>query len=144
MIKEARELLRFSCSLYKKQIDGGRVFLHEHPANATSWQTQEISAVIDLEGVVSRRLDMCRYDLTTIDNDGNKRHVLKPTIILTNSEILGNHLSRRCFGEHKHAHLKGGDRCAKAAVYTSTFCNAVVEGFKLHLEKKRSAKNTDD
>ena len=54
-----------------------------------------------------------------LDRNGKTQHVLKPTIILTNSEILGDHLARRCFGEHKHGHLKGGDRCAKAAVYTT-------------------------
>ena len=36
--REAVMHLHFVAGLYKLQIDGGRHFLHEHPATATSWQ----------------------------------------------------------------------------------------------------------
>eukprot|EP00973_Karenia_brevis_P080860 11217079-Karenia_brevis.AAC.1 len=40
---EAREHIQFVVKLYAKQIEAGRVFLHEHPANATSWDLEEIA-----------------------------------------------------------------------------------------------------
>ena len=35
---EAVQHLKFVVSLYREQIRRGRLFLHEHPAYATSWQ----------------------------------------------------------------------------------------------------------
>ena len=35
---EAVEHMRFVVRLYREQLDNGRYFLHEHPANATSWR----------------------------------------------------------------------------------------------------------
>ena len=39
---EGVEHTRLVISLYRKQIRGGRVFLHEHPRNATSWVLEEV------------------------------------------------------------------------------------------------------
>ena len=36
-LKEAKEHLRFVAELYKLQVEQGRIFLHEHPKEATSW-----------------------------------------------------------------------------------------------------------
>ncbi len=105
MIQEARELLIFACKAYKAQMRGGRVFLHEHPDSAQSWMTEEIAEVMDSPGVVRKRLDMCRFNLRAKEQ-GKEGLVLKPTSI-TNREALGNHLARRCHGNHKHIHLKG-------------------------------------
>ena len=33
--------------------------------------------------------------------------------------------------------LKGGRRCADAAIYTREFCSAIVEGYRLHVEQAR-------
>ena len=40
LIAEGRLHLRFVTSLYRKQLEGGRQFLHEHPAGALSWQDE--------------------------------------------------------------------------------------------------------
>ena len=40
-----------------------------------------------------------------------------------------------CLGNHRHVRLKGGTKCTNAAVYTREFCEAIVEGFELHLTK---------
>ena len=37
LAREGMQHLTFVCELYKKQIDGERFFLHEHPAQARSW-----------------------------------------------------------------------------------------------------------
>ena len=55
---------------------------------------------------------------------------------------MGEYLARQCEGGHKHAHLKGGDRTKKAAIYTQEFCQAIVDGYKVHKAKanKKSIK----
>merc|ERR1711978_346383 len=74
---------------------------------------------------------MCSYDLRT---DGGQL-VKKPTSVVTNSSILGKHLARPCKCNHPHGQLKGGLRCQRAAIYTRSFCEQVVEGYKLHRRK---------
>ena len=50
-LKRAREHLKFVVELYREQIRGGWYFLHEHPAYATSWQTDEIEKLLGEKGV---------------------------------------------------------------------------------------------
>ena len=52
-LEEARNHLRFCMRLYKKQADAGRLFLHEHPAYATSWKMPEVEKVMKMNGVNS-------------------------------------------------------------------------------------------
>ena len=40
---EAIEHIRFVVSLYKEQVDEGRLLLHKHPAGASSWDLDEIN-----------------------------------------------------------------------------------------------------
>ena len=42
---------RFCCELYEHQAAHGRYLLHEHPAQATSWCTEEVKRIVDLENV---------------------------------------------------------------------------------------------
>ena len=50
--KEAGRLhLRWCCRLYKKQVERGAFFLHEHPGQATSWVEQCVQDVLQLDGV---------------------------------------------------------------------------------------------
>ena len=37
--------------VYKIEIEGGRWFLHEHPAGATSWDMQEMRELGEMQGV---------------------------------------------------------------------------------------------
>ena len=43
--------MEFVCELYLEQIKAGRLFLHEHPAAATSWSLQEIQNIMRGDGV---------------------------------------------------------------------------------------------
>ena len=79
-------------------------------------------------------LDMCRFNLRCRDEFGEDL-MKNPTAILTNSATMGEYLARRCEGGHRHVRLKGGARATRAAVYTAEFCQAVVEGYKLHKSK---------
>ena len=131
MMDEARSHLKFACRIYAMQHRENRLFIHEHPDTAQSWKEPDVQRLLEMKGVVRRRLDMCRYGLQSQDKDATVL-VKKTTSILTNSVIMGDYLGRRCQGGHRHVALKGGRRCALAALYTKEFCEAIVTAFKKH------------
>ena len=65
MVAEGRIHLNFVCSLYRKQIPAGRIYLHEHPATALSWKEEVIEALASdpLAHVVTA--DQCQHGLAT-------------------------------------------------------------------------------
>ena len=69
MMAEARAYLDFSCKVYQAQYKSGRVFLHEHPSSASSWEEDSITKILGLPGVCKYRLDMCRYGLQFENED---------------------------------------------------------------------------
>ena len=46
-----RRHLSFCCEVYQYQVSKGRYFVHEHPAQATSWCTEAVKRILGLEGV---------------------------------------------------------------------------------------------
>ena len=136
-MSEARSHLKFACRIYKLQDEAGRAFVHEHPRKARSWEEPEIKQLLEVKGVVRVDLDMCRFNLRSTDALDKERLVLKPTSLLTNSEAIAKHMSRKCCGGHNHTHLIGGQRATSAATYTQEFCEGLVEGYKLHIRAIR-------
>ena len=65
MLREAKDHVRFIMRVYKIQIEEGRFFLHEHPAEASSWFMKEVQEVMNKEGVVVTVADQCMYGLKT-------------------------------------------------------------------------------
>ena len=57
--------VRFCCELYKLQAEANRYFLHEHPANATSWQLSEVQEMFESNGVQRVVGDQCHYGQET-------------------------------------------------------------------------------
>ncbi len=53
--------LDFMVSTYIEQIEGGRLFLHEHPANATSWHKASVERLAKFPGVELVHADQCQY-----------------------------------------------------------------------------------
>jgi len=51
-LTKARVHLDFVVSLYHEQIEGGRLFIHDHPLHATSWMEKSIQSSMDVPGVV--------------------------------------------------------------------------------------------
>ena len=58
-MQKAMVHIAFCCELYEYQVSRGRYFLHEHPASATSWRTDEIKRIMNLEGVSKVVADQC-------------------------------------------------------------------------------------
>ena len=42
--------LKFTIELYRIQLEAGRLFLHEHPAHATSWNIPEMIELMSDRG----------------------------------------------------------------------------------------------
>ena len=85
----ARCHLKFACRIYAMQHREGRLFIHEHPDTGQSWNEPDVQQLLKMEGVVRRRLDMCRYGLQSQDKNGVAL-VKKTTSTLTNSVIMGD------------------------------------------------------
>ena len=77
--------MRVCCELYKLQAGAGRYVLHEHPANATSWQLADVQKTLETNGVQRVVGDQCQYGQET--EEGNP--VKTPIGCFSNSpEIL--------------------------------------------------------
>ena len=111
------------------QVRSGSYFLHEHPAQATSWRlpvvTEFCARYPHLYAVTA---DMCQFGLSTPAPRVEEMPAKKPTRWLTNSPCLAETLERPCPRDHVHEPLMGG-RAKAAQVYPPGLCAAVVAGF---------------
>jgi len=137
--KRACRHLDFAMELYQKQIDGGRYFVHEHPATASSWRMESVKRIQRHDEVVTTIGDQCEYGLTTRDRYGEAA-ARKPTRFMTNSTHVAEELSMRCQNEgrpleqrHRHIPLMNG-RASKAQEYPKELCEAIVKGVQSQIE----------
>ena len=93
-LRDARVHLEFVCELYRDQYRAGRLFLHEHPAGASSWDEQCILEVLGWKGVSTTLTDQCQFGQRS--REGNP--VLKPTKWMSNCEHILSSLSKCCGG----------------------------------------------
>ena len=129
--------IAFCCQLYEDQINGGRYFLHEHPAWATSWKEQCVRRLWKFTGVDRVVCDQCQLGA----DDGKGNPLMKPTGFLSNSPELLKELDRRCGSAHgmctrpsggKHA-VCSGLVARRAATYPFKLCKAILTGFRKQL-----------
>ena len=120
--------MEFVVKLYRKQIEGGRVFLHENPAHAKSWALPCIRKMLKQLDVNVVESDQCMFGLKTW---GAPRAQLvlakKPTKFMTNSRAIGAELRRKCDKSHDHQSLVDG-RGKGAARYPLALCRAICKG----------------
>ena len=120
--------MQFMVKLYKKQVEGGRIFIHENPAHAKSWALACIKRMAREARVQIVEADQCMFGLKTW---GKSRSQLvlakKPTKFMTNSRSMGNELRRKCDGSHPHQMLVDG-RAREAARYPPALCRAICRG----------------
>ena len=127
-ITAARAHLEFAIKLYKLQHEAGRLFIHEHPWSAKSWDEPAMRELCEEIGVIKVRGDMCRFGMKQTNREGVEQAVKKGTGFLTNSPQVAKELSRVCDGKHSHVLLKGGDRTKKAQVYPVELGRAMCRG----------------
>ena len=138
----ARIHLDFVMELYREQVEGGRFFLHEHPASASSWMEQCVNEIRELEGVDVVTADQCQYGSEVQYGFARGAPVKKPTSFMSNAPALLAELRKRCQG-HGGAcsRPKGGrhqiceGRVARdAAKYSKQLCRAILKG--MHSEMR--------
>ena len=111
------------------QLDGGRFFAFEHPANATSWGQPCVQAVMARPGVVVVQFDQCMLGLTTKVNQVPTR---KRTKIMTNMPELCRRLRPyRCDRSHVHCMIQGSEGGCKRSIwaqkYPPAMCKVIAE-----------------
>ena len=127
MLEYGVKHLTFALDLCEIQRRNGLYFLFEHPAGASSWSTAPMQRMLKRGGVKTYEGDLCCYDLTQVVK-GEKLHIKKPTRFMTNSTFVGEALSEKCQGQHRHVELTGGGRTRRAEIYPDRLCRAILEG----------------
>ena len=141
--------LHTAIGCYRKQMENGRYFLHEHPDGASSWKDEEVVRLQREEGVFTVEGPMCRWGMQLETRDGRKGYVFKRTRWVTNSRVLASILDGRCSNqtghgnrtgaepEHRHLTLIGGC-AAMAAVYPPRLVAAVLKGIKEQMKQDKA------
>ena len=131
IMSEARTHLNFMIRLYHLQIDAGRLFLHEHPAGATSWKEPAMIQLMSMPGVDHVIGHQCQYGLTTPGNHGSDEPALKPRRWLSNSRPMLARLDEKCPREQHHQPLLGG-RAQRAELYPDELTVEILKGMRDH------------
>ena len=109
--------LRFAMDCALLQCRAGRVFVFEHPANATSWATAEVQRVLAMPGVAVVVFDQCMTGLASPLGTP----IRKRTRLMTNSPgVVQAFLGRRCDRSHEHLPCWGFEH----GIQLSTWCQA--------------------
>ena len=126
--------LRLCIKKYKERHKKGKYFLHEHPAQADSWDDEEMVELQRLPGVYTVVGPMCAWGMALSTHRQGHGLVYKPTKFVTNSREIAQILDRHCLNRrggpvHRHISLIGGlaHLCAQ---YPQELVNAVLEGIK--------------
>ena len=125
-IKYGKRHLDFCIELYTIQMNNGIYFLHEHPWTATSWNYKPMQNLMQKNGVIKVRGDMCMFDMVQEDGEGVGQ-IKKPTGFVTNAPEIAKQLQRVCNGRHRHIQLVGG-RAKCAQVYPDKLREALITG----------------
>ena len=136
--------LAWMCKMYLKQLAAGRLFLHEHPANATSWTEQCVLEVLQKSGVARVTADQCQLGQQTEEGEP----IRKPTGFMSNCPEILRMLHRRCTGRrgvcsrprggsHQLCH---GKVARRAAIFQRELCEAVLIGLRSHLNGTRQSR----
>ena len=139
-MSHGRKHLEFCTKLYELQWKVGRYFLHEHPAEASSWKEGCIKRLLEKHGVMKVNGDQCRYGFTSTKS-GRSGPARKATGFLTNAPCIAKQLSKQCPNRqgwmvHQHVRLEGG-RTRLAQVYPPELCRAICRGLELQLQADR-------
>ena len=71
--ENAKLMVDFAVELCLIQTHAGRAFVFEQPRTATSWEVVEkVKDLFNDPSVEESILDMCCFDMTSVDNDGER------------------------------------------------------------------------
>ena len=137
--KRARRHIEFVCELYRMQLEQGRLFLHEHPAQADSWEELCVQKLLRDSRVMVVDMDQCQFGQVSLHGD----LVKKPTRWMSNCIEILEELDRRCSGRNgicsannkPHA-VCSGRTAREAAIYPFEMCSAILKGLRRHLDRQ--------
>ena len=84
--ENALELLEVALWVALTQHQTGRKFLFENPACASSWNTQMVSLVTGLKGVMLATVDLCTLGMV----DEDERSYYRTTTLMTNDSTVAD------------------------------------------------------
>ena len=136
VLKEGINHLKMCMEFAEAQRKRGGLFLFEHPWSAWSWKLGMVKHVMEQEGVLVVEGHQCAYGQSSVDPDGVRRLVKKPTGWMTNSALIAEVLAKRCANErlpladhHQHALMVGG-RAAPMERYPPRLVTAVLKALR--------------
>ena len=131
-LEKAMDHINFAVELCIMQLNAGRLFLFEHPAGASTWETKVMKSLRAREGVLRVNFDFCMAGMKIGDKKGDENPVKKRTGLVTNSHALYTLFREaQCRGDHVHAEILS--RTAECQVYPEKFCEILCEGVKREL-----------
>ena len=117
--REGAKHVETAAAAYRRQLDMGKHFLHEHPAGSASWDLECMRQLAQDSRVYVVTGPQCRWGLKVVGPDGKPGYVRKRTTWMTSSKVLADLLDGsqlpKC--QHRHVALIGGRRTQAAAVY---------------------------
>ena len=72
-LDEAKDHIRFVMCVLTSQVREHRYFLFKHRAKAMSWDMAEVKKVQGMDCVESVPMDMCRFGMSAVDDEGLRR-----------------------------------------------------------------------
>ena len=128
--ENALEFLEVAMWVALTQHQAGRKFLFEHPAYASSWNTEMVSFVAGLEGVTLVTVDLCTLGMAEKDERSHRR----TTTLVTNDTLVADTFRPyRCARDHNHVSSAGGRRSRGAQEHDRQFCEVLIAALKASL-----------
>ena len=90
--RQARRHMGFVCELHHSQLQGGWFFLHEHPAQADSWEEPCIRRLLGKAEVRVVDMDQCQFG----QQDSKGGPIRKPTKWMFNCIHILEELDKSC------------------------------------------------
>ena len=141
----AVKLAEFAAWAALEQLNNGRDFLCENPAESRLWKLACWLLVLRHPRVCQAYLEQCMVGLVCPDCNPT----LKPTLFVGSDECLVERLRLTCNGFHEwHQPLKGSSkaglaRCAFAQTWTRQLCELIVQGCIAAINKQRQRPTTN-
>ena len=123
------------------------LFLHEHPAHATSWNEPCVLEVLQLTGVSRITADQCQLG----QQAENGQPIMKQTGFMSNCADILDRLEKRCTGRRGLCSRPGGGThqlcngktARRAAIFQRELCEEILIGLKEYLTRHRRMRGNE-
>ena len=138
-LHEGLQHLQLVMKIYKNQVKAGRLFLHEHPWSATSWNLDCVLEVRHMEGVAVAYGDQCPFGFVVLDAHGDSL-ARKPMGWMSNCMEILEGVALVCPNDaakpvevHRHSTMVGRDM-RRAERYPPKLLKAILRGLRRYMD----------